>query len=143
MRTLNFHDYLYHSSTFSLKFSPICVSKKRNNIESMICLILKPSQKIPKISGVSLWPPSSPDHNPLDCAIWGILEYKTNATSHPNIGSLKTAIEEEWNKKSKEFILKVRKSFQRHVGTIFEKKWQLIEQVYCFVSIFLKSKLIL
>ena len=30
----------------------------------------------------------------------------TNTTSHPNISSLKTAIKEEWNKMSEEFILK-------------------------------------
>ncbi len=40
----------------------------------------------------------SQDLNPLDYAIWGVLENKTNATSHPNIGS---SIEEEWNKMSK------------------------------------------
>ena len=48
----------------------------------------------------------NPDHKPLDYAIWGVLENKTNATSHPNIGSLKIAIEEECNKMSEEFILK-------------------------------------
>ena len=37
----------------------------------------------------------SSDLNPLDYAIWGVLENKTNATSNPNIGSLKTAIEEQ------------------------------------------------
>ena len=37
----------------------------------------------------------SPDLNPHDYAVWGVLENKTNATSHPNISSLKTAIEEE------------------------------------------------
>ena len=47
----------------------------------------------------------SPDRIPLDYAIWDILEDKT--TSHPNIGLLKTASEEEWNKMSEEFILKV------------------------------------
>ena len=36
-----------------------------------------------------------PEHNPLDYAIWGVLGNKTNLTSHPNIGSIKTAIEEE------------------------------------------------
>ena len=36
--------------------------------------------------------------------------------------SLKTASEEEWNKMSEEFILKVCKSFQSHVDTISEKK---------------------
>ena len=34
----------------------------------------------------------SPNINPLDYSIRGDLENKTNATSHPNIGSLKTAI---------------------------------------------------
>ena len=51
------------------------------------------------------------------CAIWGVLENKTNATSNPN----KTAIEEEWNKMSEEFILKTYKSFRRRVDTIIEK----------------------
>ena len=69
----------------------------------------------------------SPDLNPLDCTIWGVLENKTNATSHPNIGLLKTAIEEEWNKMSEEFILKAYKSFQKHVDTIIEKNVGQIE----------------
>ncbi len=44
--------------------------------------------------------------------IWS-LHYglKKKETSHPNIGSLKTTIEEEWNKMSEEFILKACKSF--------------------------------
>ena len=58
--------------------------------------------------------------------MWGILENKTNETSHPNIGLLKTTIEEEWNKVS-EFILKACKSFQRHVDTIIEKNGVPIE----------------
>ena len=70
---------------------------------------------------------SSPDFNPLDYAIWGVLENKTNTTSHPNIGSLKTAIEEERNKMSKEFILKICKSFLSLVDTIIEKNSGHIE----------------
>ena len=47
-----------------------------------------------------------PNHNPFDYAIWVVLENeKKNAT----------AIEEEWNKISKEFILKACKSFRRLV----------------------------
>ena len=53
----------------------------------------------------------SSDHNPFDYVLWDLFENKTNATSHSNIGLLKTAIEEEWNKMSGEFILKVCKSF--------------------------------
>ena len=53
------------------------------------------TKRISKINGDSLWPPLRPDHNRLDYAIWGVLENKTNATPHRNIGSLKTAIEVE------------------------------------------------
>ena len=51
----------------------------------------------------------SPDLNRLYYATWSVLENKTNATSYPNIGSIKTAIEEERNKMSEEFILKPKK----------------------------------
>ena len=37
---------------------------------------------------------SSPDLYPLDYAIWE--RFRTNATFHPHVGSLKTAIEKEW-----------------------------------------------
>ena len=57
----------------------------------------------------------SPDLNSLDYAIWAVLENKTNATPHPNIGSFRTAMKKEWNKISEEFILKPFKSFQRRV----------------------------
>ena len=44
---------------------------------------------------------------------------KTNAISYPNISS---PIQEEWNKMSDEFILKVCKLFRRCVDTIIENK---------------------
>ncbi len=37
----------------------------------------------------------SPDLNPLDYAIWGVLENKTNAVSHRNIALLMTAYKKE------------------------------------------------
>ena len=88
----------------------------------MICLTPKSRQKISEIVAVSLWPLSTPDLNPLDYAIWGVLENKTNATSHSNIGSLMTAVGEELNRMSEEFILKSCKSFRRRVHAIIEKK---------------------
>ena len=87
------------------------MSKKRNDKESMICFMQKPNQKNSKIIGLPLSPPSIPDIYPFNYAFWDILENKTNATSHPHIGSLKTAIEKEWNKISEDFILRACKSF--------------------------------
>ena len=87
--------------------------------------------------------------------MWGILENKTNATSHQNIGLLKTAFEKEWNKMSEEFILEACKSFRRRADTKIEKKKKKKKMVailskftvLClssyFVVYFLKSKLIL
>ena len=56
----------------------------------------------------------SPDLKTLNYVIWDVLENKINATSYPNIGSLKTAMSEE-------FILKACKLFRRHVDSIIEK----------------------
>ncbi|QQP57906.1 Uncharacterized protein FKW44_003059 [Caligus rogercresseyi] len=38
------------------------------------------------------WPSSSPDVNPLDFAVWGFLEGKTNKTSHTSVEALKATI---------------------------------------------------
>ena len=78
------------------------------------------------------------DLNHFDWAIWVVFENKTNATSHQNIGSLKIAVEEEWNKMSEEFVLKTCKPFRRHVDTITEKmaavlgKFSILELFSCF-----------
>ena len=64
---------------------------------------------------------------PFDFAIWDVLENKTNTTADPNIGLLKHAIEEEWNKMSEEFILKEFESSQSHVDTIILKNGGYIE----------------
>ena len=60
----------------------------------------------------------SPNLNPLHYAI----ENNTNITSHPNFGSLKSAIEEEWDKMSEVFILKACKSFRWCIDTMIKKK---------------------
>ena len=70
--------------------------------------------------------------------ICDVLENKTNATFHPNIGLLKTAIEEEWNKTSQVFILKACKWFRKHVHTIIEKMVAILNKstVLCLSSYF-------
>ena len=91
----------------------------------------------------------SSDLKPLDYVNWGVLENKKYSTSHPNIGLPKTAIEEEWNKMSEEFILKACKLFRRHVDTITEKmvavlsKFSVLYVSSYFVFYFFKLKLIL
>ena len=80
-----------------------------------------------------------PGLNRLDYAIWGVLENKTNATSHWNIGSLKTTVEEEWNRMSEEFISKTYKSFRKRVDKIIGKKLRLycVNLLFCAYPILL------
>ena len=83
----------------------------------------------------------NPAHIPLDYAIWGILENKTNSIPHPDIGSINSAIEEEWNKMSEESILKTCKSFRRCNDTIIEKWWpywvNLLFCIYLLILLFI------
>ena len=69
--------------------------RKRQRIYDLLNAEPKPKKKNSEITGDSLWLSSSPDHNPLDYGIWGVLENKSNASSLLNIGSHKTAIKKE------------------------------------------------
>uniref|UniRef100_A0A914XGD6 Tc1-like transposase DDE domain-containing protein n=1 Tax=Plectus sambesii TaxID=2011161 RepID=A0A914XGD6_9BILA len=39
------------------------------------------------------WPPNSPDLNPLDYYVWSVVETQTYKSRHPNVASLRAAIE--------------------------------------------------
>lgn len=73
------------------------------------------------------WPPSSPDLNPLDFAVWGVLEHSTNKTSHPNLESLKAAIHKEWDALSHDFLVQSCKSFRRRVEAVIANSGGHIE----------------
>ena len=74
------------------------------------------SDFIPK----DLWPPSSPDLNPLDFAMWGYIEPKACATSHPNVESLKEAICREWEAMPIDFVKNSCASFERRLEAVIE-----------------------
>ena len=43
-----------------------------------------------------LWPPSSPDLNPLDYSIWAYVQDRACQHAHPNENSLKSSIRKAW-----------------------------------------------
>ena len=51
-----------------------------------------------------LWPPSSPDLNPMDFGLWSILETKACRTSHPNLDSLKRKLTSAWDEIDPEVV---------------------------------------
>ncbi|QQP51511.1 Uncharacterized protein FKW44_012900 [Caligus rogercresseyi] len=67
----------------------------------------KPNEKVNSdvyYKPADFWPSSLPDVNPLDFAVWGFLEGKTNKTSHTSVEALKTTITKEWDNMSEDFI---------------------------------------
>ena len=53
-----------------------------------------------------LWPPNSPDLNPLDYYVWGVVERDTNKHPHNNIDSMKSAIKQMMVKMDKTMLTK-------------------------------------
>ena len=51
-----------------------------------------------------LWPPSFPDLNSTDFAIWSILESKACSSNHPNIETLKNRLKACWDEISEETV---------------------------------------
>ena len=66
--------------------------KKKKETTKKLDAETKPKKEFSELIVVSLWSPSSPYLNNFDKPRGVVLENKTNATSHPNIGSLKTAM---------------------------------------------------
>jgi transposase len=61
------------------------------------------------------WPPSSPDLNPCDYAIWSILESRACATPHTSVESLMNALKREWEKLDQATINKIVEQFPRRL----------------------------
>jgi DNA-binding Lrp family transcriptional regulator len=76
----------------------------------------------------SMWPPSSPDLNPLDYSVWSVLESKACATSHANLEDLKASIVKAWRGLSKAYIVKTCLAFRRRLETVIEMEGGLIEK---------------
>ena len=87
---------------------------------------------ISEITGVSLWLPSGRDLNALVYALCGVLE---NKTSHPNIGSFKNAIGEEWNKISEDMQFVPKACWYNN----WKKKWwsYRVNLLFCFFLLIL------
>jgi hypothetical protein len=66
----------------------------------------------------TVWPPSSPDLNPLDYSIWGFLEAKACQTSHTSIEDLKKLIMSAWRGLSKDYIVKTCRQFRMRLEKV-------------------------
>ncbi len=66
----------------------------------------------------NIWPPSSPDLNPLDYFWWGMIKQKVNESPHPNLESLKAKIVSEWAAYPARDIIKACTSFRKRIEAV-------------------------
>jgi transposase len=78
--------------------------------------------EIPDFVSSQEWPPNSPDLNPMDYAIWGILEAKVNARVHRSLDSLKSAIQKEWDALPMKTVRKSIDAFPARLRAVIHKK---------------------
>lgn len=62
-----------------------------------------------------MWPPSSPDLNPLDFSIWARLDAEACKARQPNLTALKAAVTRAWGRLSPSYIQSVCASFRGRV----------------------------
>ncbi len=74
-----------------------------------------------------LWPPSSPDLNPLDYFWWSVIEKEVNVTPHPNLESLKSKIKEVWATYPAAMIEKACAKFQPRLEAVVAAEGSWIE----------------
>jgi len=61
--------------------------------------------KMPDFIPPNLWLPNSPDLNPVDYKIWGLLEEQVYKTSIKDVDELRRRIAEEWDKQLDQHII--------------------------------------
>jgi len=55
-------------------------------------------RKTPDFTPPSLWPSNSPDLNPVDYKIWGLLQQRVYSPKIQNVDKLRQRIVEEWER---------------------------------------------
>jgi len=75
-----------------------------------------------------MWPPNSPDLNPVDYAIWGALQEKVyRRRKFTTVDQLKLAIVEEWRKLSQRFIDRSINEWRQRLEKVVENQGGHIE----------------
>eukprot|EP00096_Caligus_rogercresseyi_P015643 TRINITY_DN8118_c0_g1_i2.p1 TRINITY_DN8118_c0_g1~~TRINITY_DN8118_c0_g1_i2.p1 ORF type:complete len:163 (+),score=37.01 TRINITY_DN8118_c0_g1_i2:301-789(+) len=74
-----------------------------------------------------MWPPQSPDANPLDYSFWVQVESKAYTARHPNVEALKTAVDEEWNRMTTDYIKRTCSTFRKRIEAIIAADGGYIE----------------
>ena len=62
------------------------------------------TRETPEFMSPLLWPPNSPDLNPVDYKIWGVLQERVYRTRIHDVAHLKSRLCEEWAKFDQQIV---------------------------------------
>jgi hypothetical protein len=74
-----------------------------------------------------MWPPNSPDLNPLDFSIWAKVARDAGKTSHPNLEALEAAIRKAWRSMKADYIKLTCQKFRPRVEAVIARNGGYIE----------------
>ena len=74
-----------------------------------------------------MWPPASPDLNPLDFNIWSILEAEACAKTHDSVEGLKVSLKKAWAKIPQEKLRVSVENFRGKLERVVKAKGGHIE----------------
>lgn len=63
----------------------------------------------------TLWPPYSPDLNPMDYSVWSVLETKACSSTQPDVAALKASIRRQWAALPAPYVRRACASFRRRL----------------------------
>lgn len=75
----------------------------------------------------NLWPPNSPDLNPLDYYTWGIVEREANRHPHTTIGSVKAAISRVMSDIPQDHVIRACQRFRSRIEAVIAATGGYIE----------------
>jgi len=77
-----------------------------------------------------MWPPNSPDLNPVDCTVWGALKQTVyQRRRFTTISQLKQAIITEWDKLLQRFIDRALGQWRRQLEWVVPQQGKQIEHL--------------
>lgn len=85
------------------------------------------AENVPSFISKEEWPPSSPDLNPMDFAIWSILENKVSATHHTSLEALNKKLKKEWDKIPQRVIHDSCQAFSKRLQQVVDADGGYIE----------------
>ena len=81
----------------------------------------------PDFITVDEWPPYSPDLNPMDYAVWSILEARVCAKRHRNVDDLKRSLQAAWEDMPIEFLRATVDNFPKRLRACIKSRGGIFE----------------